>query len=123
MEEEQRLSYDLREELTECNSRRWEVVKLLAPWESPSVVATLKQTFATLWQRQQQYPGLHRDRGANSDAIAYELGRRGDFSLVFPDDFPDPHHRLAQLFLYPESGLVARWSAHCFGMLVLASTC
>lgn len=98
-EEEQRLSYDLREELTECNSKRWEVVKPLAPWESPSLVATLKQTFATLWQRQQQHPGLHHDRGANFDAIAYELGRRGDFSLVFPDDFPEPHRRLAHLFL------------------------
>ncbi|HEU5383531.1 MAG TPA: hypothetical protein VFV38_49650, partial [Ktedonobacteraceae bacterium] len=83
---------------------RWYAIQLLEDWDSSSLIPTLKQTYGVLWriQRYLAEQGLlpHWWLEVSSyDAIAYALGRRGDFTLLDGLDVPSEYRNPARVYM------------------------
>lgn len=89
---------DLLFELHWSNVFRWHAIQILADWDTPSLVQSLKQTFVALWRIQQRFhpSGFGVE---NYDALAYALGQRGDFTVVNNGDLPREHRDTAMIYV------------------------
>ncbi|HEU5380239.1 MAG TPA: hypothetical protein VFV38_32840 [Ktedonobacteraceae bacterium] len=81
---------------------RWYAIQFLEGWSSPSLIPTLKQTYAAFWRIQQHLAeqGLlpHWWLEVSSyDATAYALGQRGDFTLLDEVDVPPEYRNIARI--------------------------
>lgn len=83
---------------------RWYAIQLLEGWNSPSLIPTLKLTYAALWRIQQHLA----EQGllprwwlevSSYDAIAYALGQRGAFTLLDGLAVPPEYRNPARVYM------------------------
>ncbi len=98
-EENQEENRDLFHEQHWYEAFRWHAIQLLKSWDSPSLLSTLKQTFAALWLIQQHLLPYWWLEVASYDALAYALGERGDFTLLQGIDVPSEYRNTAMIYL------------------------
>lgn len=78
---------------------RWHAIQLLEGWDSPSLLSTLKQTFAALWGIQRRLRPFKWFELPSYDALAYELGQRGDFTLLQDLKLPRAYRNVARVHM------------------------
>jgi hypothetical protein len=80
------------------HSYRHHIVRLLAAWGPSSFASVLRRAFLQLWEKEQKDYPFPPDFETN-DAIFYSLGRRNALGAMHGLVFPEPHRRLAMIFL------------------------
>jgi WD40 repeat protein len=78
---------DLAHELSWCARYRPYIVPLLAPWNTPALVAQLQEAFSLLWRVEQRL-GLDVNEVNSAHALAYALGQRAKFDAFARLDLP-----------------------------------
>lgn len=86
------------QELFLCDRFRPLAVKLLATWNSPTLVETFLRTFQALWTWEKTSAHLF-DGGRVYAALLSALGQRGAFTSLNTLDLPPVYQRIAMIYL------------------------